>query len=374
MKKFLLLWLSFLCLGSLFPLMSYQLCNVLSANGNSTSASSSQTNQSLSSLWETAPDAAAQSDASTSNENSAPTTLDDPSDSTTDTTDTTLAPLLILDEGSGEVISVSVREYLIGAVASELAMTWPDQALQAQAIACHSYILYCKDHADLDALGGAYLSADPARRQGFMTDTVLRSYWGDDYDANYTRLSALVDEVIDIVVLYDGAAAATSYFAISNTLTETSEAVWGEALPYLISVDSSADANADGYLSQVSYTQTQVEEIITTTLWLSCDGVTPEDYFTNYRYTSAGYVAQIAVCGYDISGSALRTAFSLRSSCFSITYNATDGSFTFTTAGYGHGVGLSQWGAKFRAEAGDTYAQILAHYFPNTTLGSASSL
>ncbi len=304
-------------------------------------------------------------------------------DSATDTSNSNasgaLAPVLLYEEGSGAVLTVSVRDYLIGAVASELAMTWPDEALKAQIIACHSYILYCKDNTDTSALGGACLSVDPARRQGYMTDSILQSYWGTDYTANYARLSALVDEVLDVVVLYDGAVAATSYFAISNTMTESSAAVWGEALPYLTSVDSSADANAEGYLQSVTYTEAQVESILFTVFGISTTAYgddyryEPSEYFGAVTLTDAGYVAQIEVCGVAISGVTFRSAFSLRSSCFWVYYNS-DGSFTITTAGYGHGVGLSQWGARFMAESGSSYAEILAHYYPNTSLGSAAGL
>ena len=102
-------------------------------------------------------------------------------------------------------------------------LTWPDEALKAQIVAAHSYALYCRDHAS--AANGSWLSADPARRQGYLTDTVLHSYWGTDYEANYARLSALVDAVLSDVLCYDGAAAGTSYFAISNGRTEASENV-----------------------------------------------------------------------------------------------------------------------------------------------------
>ena len=107
---------------------------------------------------------------------------------------------LIEDQGTGEVQQVPRRDYLIGAVAAEMPLSWPDEALKAQAVAAHSYVLYCRDHAT--AANGAWLSADPARRQGYLTDAVLHSYWGTRYDANYIRLSALVDSVLTQVLCY----------------------------------------------------------------------------------------------------------------------------------------------------------------------------
>jgi stage II sporulation protein D len=273
---------------------------------------------------------------------------------------------LVQDQSSGEVLTVSVRDYLIGAVAAEMPISWPDEALKAQAVAAHSYVLYRKDHPANGVTDGAWLTADPARRQGFLTNTVLRSYWGTDYEQNYARLSALVDEVLNEVLYYDGAPIAASYFAISNGFTEASENVWDTALPYLRSVDSSTDLFADNYTYTVVFTTTQLQAALTS-FSLDWNAYTPESYFGAVTHTDAGYVASIEVCGTTIKGTTLRSALSLRSACFSVQY--ADGTFQITTRGYGHGVGLSQWGAKALAEQGQTHAEILAHYFPSSVLG-----
>jgi len=288
-------------------------------------------------------------------------------------TDTaTLPPLYILDEGSGQILTVPVRDYLIGAVASEMPISWPDEALKAQAIASHSYALYCKTNHDPAAYSGAYFAADPARRQNFMTDAVLRSYWGVDYAANYARLSALVDEVLDTVLLYEGAAAAASYFAVSAGHTEASQNVWDTALPYLQGVDSPADKLAEDYARSITYTPQQMSDLLIMELGITPTG-SPADYFTDYRYTDAGYVKSLTVCGTTVTGPKLRAALALRSACFAIHYTE-GGDFTITTYGYGHGVGLSQHGAKAMAEAGSSCADILQHYYPGTTPGSAAAL
>lgn len=270
---------------------------------------------------------------------------------------------LIEDQSTGEVQQVPRRDYLIGAVAAEMPLSWPDEALKAQAVAAHSYVLYCRDHAT--AANGAWLSADPARRQGYLTDAVLHSYWGTRYDANYIRLSALVDSVLTQVLCYEGAPAGTSYFAISNGRTETSENVWGTALPYLVSVDSSTDLSADHYEYALTLSAQQTAQQLAA-LGLTADLAAPEQWFGTPEYTAAGYVAALPVCGQRITGTALRQALGLRSTCFTVRYES--GAFCFTTKGYGHGVGLSQWGAKALAEQGQNFADILAHYYPGTSL------
>ncbi len=271
---------------------------------------------------------------------------------------------LIEDLSTGEVQQVPKRDYLIGAAAAEMPLTWPDEALKAQIVAAHSYALYCRDHAS--AANGSWLSADPARRQGYLTDAVLHSYWGTDYEANYARLSALADAVLSDVLCYDGAAAGTSYFAISNGRTEASENVWGSALPYLVPVDSSTDLSADNYEVTLTLSAPQVQQLLSSGLGIAADSAAPERWFGETTLTASGYAASLPVCGQTVSGTALRRTLGLRSACFNIRYQ--DGSFLITTKGYGHGVGLSQWGAKALAEQGWTYEAILAHYFPGTQL------
>ena len=276
-----------------------------------------------------------------------------------DTADT----VCFTDQSTGQTITLPLREYLIGAVAAEMPVSWPDEALKAQAVAAHSYALYRRDHSTRE--NGAWFTADPARRQGCLTDAVLHSYWGTAYAASYARLSALVDAVQTQVLYYEDAPAGTSYFAISNGMTEASENVWGTALPYLVAVDSSTDLNADNYLYTVQFTAEQMQQALAV-LGLLPDPAAPASWFGEAALTPSGYVASLPVCGQSVTGPALRKALGLRSACFTVQYQ--EGSFLLTTKGYGHGVGLSQWGAKALAEQGQSAEEILAHYFPGTEL------
>ena len=227
-------------------------------------------------------------------------------------------------------------------------------------------VVFAKLHSKVTTLqSGAWLTADPARRQGCLTEPVLRSYWGTAYEQNYARLSALVDEVLDEILYYENAPACASYFAISNGQTEASENVWGSALPYLISVDSSTDRSADNYEYTITFSAEQVQQALAG-LGISADLAAPEGWFGPAALTSAGYTKTVTVCGQTVTGTTLRRALGLRSTCFTVQYQS--GNFSFTTRGYGHGVGLSQWGTKAMAEQGKSYADILAHYYPGTQL------
>ena len=272
----------------------------------------------------------------------------------------------VQNASTGEVLEVPVLDYMIGAVASEMPITWPDEALKAQGIAAHSYALYQRDHSDTEALGGAWFSVDPARRQGCMTTEVLQSYWGEDYEANYQRLKTLLEPLVHTVLLYEGAPAAACYHAISNGRTEASQLVWNEALPYLQGVDSPLDKLAEGYEETVSYTTQQMYDMLATQFsGLDLSG-SADGWFGETSLTPAGYVDTIQVGGAFVKGTQLRTALSLRSSCFTI--QRTEDGFDVTTLGYGHGVGLSQCGAQAMAAQGQSCQQILSWYFPGTSL------
>ena len=334
-RSFLLLCTVLLVLGCALPCAAYRLaCMTLVVQGTAPSA------------------AEAASVTSEESSRGAP--------SPADTADT----VCFTDQSTGQTVTLPLREYLIGAVAAEMPVSWPDEALKAQAVAAHSYALYRRDHSTEE--NGAWFTADPARRQGCLTDAVLHSYWGTAYAANYARLSALVDAVQTQVLYYGDAPAGTSYFAMSNGRTEASENVWGSALPYLVPVDSSTDLSADNYEVTLTLSAPQVQQLLSSGLGISADSAAPERWFGETTLTASGYAASLPVCGQTVSGTALRRALGLRSACFTIRYQ--DGSFLITTKGYGHGVGLSQWGAKALAEQGWTYEAILAHYFPGTQL------
>lgn len=275
--------------------------------------------------------------------------------------------LRVLDEASGEILTVSARDYRIGAAAAELPADWPDEAIKAQMVAAWSYALFQQQTAR--AAGQAHdLSANPARRQGFMTREVLESYWGVDFEANYQRLAALADQVEGWVVQWEGAAAACCYHASSCGATEASQNVWTEALPYLQGVDSPWDTAADGWEVTVTYTVQQMTDALQLNfadrgLDLSGD---PSGWFGTPTLTAAGYVASQPVAGAELSGIELRGALGLRSAAFTVQY--ADRTFSVTTHGYGHGVGLSQWGARGMALEGKSCADILAWYYPGTQL------
>ena len=278
----------------------------------------------------------------------------------------------ILNETTGAVDTVLVRDFLIGALASEMPLSYNDEALKAQVVAAHTYAEARKAReksTPTAALLGADFSADPVHHKGYITKEDLQKMWGSEFKTNYAKTASVVDEVIDKLVLYKNAPALTCYFAVSCGNTEFSENVWSEPIPYLIQVDSAGDAAAEGFWQTVTFSAQNMMSLLQAGFSGLNLSSPPESWFGSPVYSAAGYVLTLPVGGAIVSGADFRSRLSLRSACFAIAYSPEKEEFTVTTKGYGHGVGMSQFGANLLAVKGKTYGEILAYYFPGTALG-----
>ena len=138
-------------------------------------------------------------------------------------------------------------------------------------------------------------------------------------------------------------------------------AVWGAEIPYLKSVPSPGEEQAAHYVDTVTFSVEEFCKRLGKTL-----GGAPSEWINNITYTEGGGVDTLTICGETYSGTQLRQLLDLRSTAFIIT--AFGNMITITTKGYGHRVGMSQYGADAMAVSGSTYEQILAHYYPGTIL------
>ncbi len=277
--------------------------------------------------------------------------------------------ILLLDEATGQVLTLTERAYVIGALMSEMPATYEPEALKAQAVACHTYALNVQRlrAADPDpALKGAAFKVNTAMMSGFVTADRARSIYGANYAEYYAKIETAVDATLREVLTYDGQPIAACYHAISPGRTESSENIFVQALPYLVSVDSSYDYSADNYLTETVLEPAQFSELLRAYDPAFQPSGEPADWLGAARVSEAGTVLALPVCGREYAGTALRTALGLRSAAFEVTY--AEGAFTFRVKGYGHGVGMSQNGANMMARAGKTYTEILEHYYPNTLL------
>lgn len=273
----------------------------------------------------------------------------------------------IFNTSDGKIITVDDREFCYGALAYEMPPTFEEEALKAQVVALYTH--FCrlrniqKENPDKD-LKGADFSADLSEGQFYLSDKQLRSKWGELYYESIKKIRSAVDSVFGKVLTDEkGELIDACYHAISSGTTENAKDIFGSDDEHLIAVPSPTDINAPDYITKLSFSADEFKEKMSS---LSKDVKLtgkPESYISETKRTPSGSVTEITIGGIEFTGSDIRQTFGLRSAAFEIEYS--DKKFSFTVRGYGHGVGLSQWGAKGMAEQGSGYEEILKHYYQN---------
>lgn len=266
----------------------------------------------------------------------------------------------ILDTSSGRVITLSERDFLIGALAYEMPPTYETEALKAQCIACytHFYRLKLTNGKKNDpSLKGADFAADLSKNQYYLNDSVLKEKWRDNFTRYHKKFEQIVDDC-GYHILYNEANEPIDvcYHAISAGSTENGNDIFGIDSTNLRSVPSPWDKTAPGYLSTVTVSEEEMRSLSP-----DSDSTPAEKLIGKVRTTPSGSVLEIVVGGKSFKGSELRKKFGLRSAAFSVNYEK--GSFVFTVRGYGHGVGMSQYGANCMAHDGASCEEILSHYY-----------
>lgn len=271
----------------------------------------------------------------------------------------------VLDRTTGETHTLSRKELVRAMLASEMPSSFEPQALRAQAVAAHTWAAYQAAHPD-PALGGADFSADPSKREGFVTKETFFALHPADGKAAWQRICDAADWASERLLLYDGAPALCAYHAISAGKTEAAENVWQTSVPYLVPVESGWEQGEDGFSSTEEFGVSQMKTLLQQAFPAAELGSDPAGWIEVLERSPSGYVTAVRVGDRQVHGQQLRTALSLRSSAF--TFSFQNGSFLFSVKGYGHGVGLSQVGANRMAQQGKSAEEILSHYYPGTTL------
>lgn len=298
----------------------------------------------------------------------APTTSA-PQDNTSEASDGKAEEMTFKILNGDTVTELPCREFLIRTLAFEMAPTYHAEALKAQAVAAYTYYgrRQRAQSAEPDpALKGAHFKTpDDTFPQDYTVDR-LRERWGDKFDTYYADLCAAVDAVTGKHITYNGEWIDACYFAMSNGSTESAKTVWGSEVPYLQAVASPGDKLAVDYETKVVLSAEQIKAALTAADTALTLGDDPAAWFGKPTLSAAGTVASIPVGGKTLTGTAVRSAFNLRSATFSVAY--ADGSFTFTVHGYGHGVGMSQVGANHLAQQGYTWQEILRYYYTGVSI------
>ena len=258
----------------------------------------------------------------------------------------------IKDEKTGNIKEIEFEDYIKGVVAAEMPASFESEALKAQAVASRSYALY---HMN----GGEYDVTNTTSNQVYLTDEELKEKWKNNYIDNINKIKKAIIETKGEYLTYNGQTANAMFFAASSGMTENSEEVFVSKVPYLRSVSSKWDE--------------------TSPVFKETNTINLKDFYEKLKIpynekinieilekTSTGRTKKLKINGEEINGRDFAQKLGIRSNYFEITQN--DKKVTITTKGYGHGVGLSQYGANGMAKEGYNYKEILKHYYEGTEI------
>ena len=241
------------------------------------------------------------------------------------------------------------------------------EAMCAQAVCARTYTLWKMKSGVHE---GADLCDNSACCQAYMTPEEAAGRWGSLTETYTAHIASAVANTDGQILTYGGKPIQAVFFSSSAPATEDAAAVWGNSLPYLVSVSSPEGEEVPNYRSSVVLTAEQMKELVQGSgLGIKLSGA-PSGWICNVTYTASGRVAELELGGVTLSGSAARSLFGLRSACFEVAEE--NGTFTFSVTGYGHGVGMSQYGANAMAEAGSTWQEIVLHYYTGVSIQSAA--
>ncbi len=255
-----------------------------------------------------------------------------------------------------KIENVSLEEYIVGVLAGEMPIDFELEALKAQAVASRSYVLkrmeYNKDNE--------YDVVDSVLNQVYLDDDYLRETWGNNYTIKINKLRTAVNETYNEYMEYDGEIIDALFFSTSNGYTEDSHLVFNLELPYLKSVESSWDKDVSSvFSSKYTYSLQEFYEKLGLEYSKTLDVSILERSSTNR-------VLKLEINGVTFEGTTLYNKLGLRSTDFEI--SQVGNNVVFEMKGYGHGVGMSQYGALGMAKQGYTYDEILKHYYTGVTI------
>ena len=260
-------------------------------------------------------------------------------------------------QSDGSFCKTELEQYLIGVLLGEMPMDFDIEALKAQAVVARTYTLRRSTVAPKHDNNAVCVDASCC--QAYCPSELYLSSGGSA--AGVEKATLAVSMTDGQVLVYNGALIEATYFSCSGGRTEDAVAVWGTDIPYLQAVESPGEENATHYTDTVSFSGAEFASL----LGISLSG-NPEGWFGRVTYTDGGGVDTMVIGGVSYKGTILRQKLGIKSTAFTIT--PIGNTLHVTTKGFGHRVGMSQYGAEAMAVNGSIYQEILFHYYPGTTL------
>ena len=276
-----------------------------------------------------------------------------------------VASINVFRNQKNTVETVDLEDYVVGVVAAEMPSSFEMEALKAQALTARTFVtktLTAQKKKENPA--GADIT-DTVNDQVYLSDEELRAQWGNQYEERRKRIQEAVQATKGQILTYKDELITPSFFSTSNGYTENSEDYWQNSLPYLRSVESPWDKKSPKYLQETKIALSEFERL------LGIQVGSKTDIGQIISRTDGKRIAQIKIGGKTLTGKEVREKLNLKSSDF--TWYRTGNQVVITTKGYGHGVGMSQYGANGMAQEGKTYKDIIAHYYKGVTINEATA-
>ncbi|MEA4824779.1 MAG: stage II sporulation protein D [Clostridiaceae bacterium] len=271
--------------------------------------------------------------------------------------------VLIAVEQDGEAVTMTLADYLVGVVAGEMPVSFPAAALEAQAIAARTMVYY-RLSDDTYHESGAVVCTSPGHCMAYADIGAFSPEKGE-------KIRAAVAATDGMIAAYGGQPILAAFHAISGGMTESSRDVWGGELSYLRSVYSPGEEDAAMYRTEHPFTAEDFASRIHAAYPNADLTGSPSQWFKNSTRSAAGGILTVYVGGVEISGAKLRTLLSLPSTDFTV--SATQDGVTLTCTGYGHGVGMSQYGARALALKGWSAEEIVEYYYDGAEVVMANT-
>ena len=272
---------------------------------------------------------------------------------------------------NGDAVEIMALDvYLQGVVRGEMPASFELEALKAQAAAERTYIYYQLAAGRKEAHPNADVCTDPSCCNAWLSEEAAREKWGGDFDGWESRIEEAVAATDGQVALYDGQPILAVFHSSSAGKTAGAGDVWSGDMPYLRSVDSpEGEETVPNYYSAAEFTAAEAKALLAQAHPELTFSGGPDKWFGAVEKDESGRVGTVEVCGTPLRGVEVRRIFSLRSACFTI--DAAADRVTFRVTGYGHGVGMSQYGANELARQGRTWQEILLWYYADIAIGPA---
>ena len=263
--------------------------------------------------------------------------------------------MVLLEDGAARM---SLADYLWGVVAAEMPAAFELEALKAQAVAARTY--WARQRG-----GGKHENADICGEstccQAYVSREEACTNWGERAAEYAARISGAVGQTDGLCVTYEGKPIQALFFSSAPGSTVDAQAVWGQAVPYLVSVDSPEGKEVPNYQSQLTMTTGEFCALVKEQYPKADLSGPVSEWLRDFVWEPSGTVCTVSVGGVTLSGREIRKLLGLRSACFSVSVSGE--AMTFHVTGYGHGVGMSQYGANAMAKQGSTFEDILTWYY-----------